>query len=243
MKQYSFSIAVEVLEQFKEVLPVNRSKKILRNYLLNEYKLPETLEELQNKVEETIVQPYWMTDAEIARLDYLVYQCSEKGFSVSKSAIMRDIISDLVQRYKDNPIAKSKQHRQTFKVPIGTKQRLSKLINDRSLTYELSSFIMEGYIPSNDFPTMRNQEQEDLNFKTDIEVFDRMDEVSQEYGFKKGGRAKIFRDALKQFEQSIQSNPPRISALEQELKYLLKEYKDIEDVSVIREQVEKFLKE
>lgn len=243
MKQYSFNLTTEILDKFKELIPIYRSRKILRNYLLNEYQLPESISDLDKPVTETIVQPYWMTDAEISKLDHLVYQGREKGFDVSRSSIMRDVMNRLVQLYEDNPIQKSKQHRQTFKVPAGTKQRLYSLIDKRSLTYELSSFIMEGYIPSNNFPSMRNQEQEDLNFKSDIEVFDRLDEIATEYGFKKGGRAKIFRDALKQFEQSIQSNPPRISALEQELKYLLKEYKDIEDVSVIREQVEKFLKE
>lgn len=243
MKQYSFSFSPLMLEDFKKVLSANKSKKILRNFLLNEYELPESLSDLQQAVTDTVIQPYWMTESEINKLDRLIKQAKIKDYSINRSSIMRDIMKDLIERYKNNPIKKSEQHRQTFKVPIGTKKRLSLLIQDGELTYELSSFIMEGYIPSNDFPSMRNQEQEDLNFKTDIEVFDRMDEISSEYGFKKGGRAKIFRDALSHFETLLQSNPPKKAALKQELKYILNEYKNIENVPVIQEEISKYLKE
>lgn len=243
MKQYSFSFSSNVLEDFKKVLPVNRSKKILKTYLLNEYELPGLLTELQEAVNDTVVQPYWMSEAEITKLDRLIKQAKTKGYSINRSSIMRDIMKNLVERYQDNPIQKSEQHRQTFKVPSGTKKRLSLIVEDRELTYELSSFIMEGYIPSNDFPSMRNQEQEDLNIQSDIEVFNKMDKISSEYNFKKGGRAKIFRDALSQFESSLQSNPPKKAALQQDLKYILDEYKKVEDVPVIQEEISKYLEE
>ncbi|MCM3113630.1 hypothetical protein [Lederbergia lenta] len=243
MKQYSFNFSFEVLEEFKKLLPVNRSKKILKKYLLNEYVLSESLNDLQEIISETVIQPYWMTEAEIIKLDRLIKQAKTKGYSINRSAIMRDVMNNLVDRYRNKPIQKSKQHRQTFKVPKGIKERLSLLIEDGELTYELSSFIMDGYVPSNDFPSMRNKDQEDLNFKTDIEVFDKMDEISSEYGFKKGGRAKIFRDALNQFEAWLESDPPKKAALKQELKYILTEYKNVENISIIKEEINKYLKE
>ncbi|MGG3641431.1 hypothetical protein [Bacillus gobiensis] len=243
MKQYSFSFSPGMLEEFKKILPANRSKKILKNYLLNEYELPESLTDLQQAVHNTVIQPYWMSEAEITKIDRLIKQAKSKGSTINRSSVMRDIMKDLIERYKDNPIQKGEQHRQTFKVPYGTKKRLALLVEEGNLTYELSSFIMEGYIPSNEFPSMRNQKQEDLNFSTDIEVFNKMDEIATEYGFKKGGRAKIFRDALNQFEDSLQSEPPKKMALKQELKYILDEYKSIEEISVIREEVSKYLKE
>ncbi|TRZ39234.1 hypothetical protein CEQ21_07650 (plasmid) [Niallia circulans] len=243
MKQYSFNITAVTLEEFKKLLPTHKSKKILKSYLLNEYELPEILSDLQADFEsEKVVQPYWMADDEINKLDLLVKQAKLKDYNLSRSAIMRDIMKNLVELYRNNPIQKSEYGRQTFKVPTGTKKRLSSLIEDRELSYELSSFIMEGYIPSNNFPSMRNQEQENLDFKSDIDVFNKLDEVAEEYGFKKG-RAKIFRDALSQFEKSLQSNPIKKAALKQELKYLLDEYKTIEDVAIIREVISNYLKE
>lgn len=243
MKQYSFSFNPNVLEDFKKTLPVNKSKKMLKNYLLHEYELPESLSELQQVVSSPVIQPYWMSEAEINKLDRLIKQAKIKDYTISRSSIMRDIMKNLIEKYRDNPIQKSDQYRQRFKVPAGTKKRLSLLIEDGELTYELSSFIMDGYIPSNEFPTMRNQEQEDLNFKSDIEVFEKLDEISSEYGFKKGGRAKIFRDALIQFENLLQSNPPKKAALKQELKYILDEYKSVENVPVIKEEINKYLKD
>lgn len=243
MKQYSFSFNPEALEDFKTILPVNKSKKMLKSYLLNDYDLPESLDELQQTVSNPAIQPYWMTEAEINKMDRLIKRANVKGYTINRSSIMRDVMKNLIEKYQDNPIIKSEQYRQRFKVPIGTKKRLSQLIEDGELTYELSSFIMDGYIPSNDFPSMRNQEQEDINFKSDIEVFEKLDEVSSEYGFKKGGRAKIFRDALIQFEALLQSNPPKKAALKQELKYILDEYKNVESVPVIQEEISKYLKE
>ena len=243
MKQYSFSFNPDVLEDFKKTLPVNKSKKMLKNYLLNEYELPESLDELLQAVSNPAIQPYWMTEEEINKIDRLIRHAKLKGYTLNRSSIMRDIMKKLLEKYRDTPIQKSEQYRQRFKVPVGTKNRLSQLIKEGELTYELSSFIMDGYVPSNDFTSMRNQEQEDLNFKSDIEVFEKMDEVSSEYGFKKGGRAKIFRDALVQFEDLLQSNPPKKAALKQELKYILDEYKNVENVPVIQEEISKYLKE
>lgn len=242
MKQYSFSFNPEILENFKKIIPVNRSKKILKNYLLNEYELPESLNELQRATSSTVVQPYWMTEAEINKIDHLIKQAQMKGYAVNRSSVLQDLLKGLIEKYRNNPIQKSEQFRARFKVPTGTKKRLSLLIDDGELTYELSTFIMDGYVPSNDFPSMRNQDQEDFNFQTDIEVFEKMDEIASEYGFKKGGRAKIFRDALFQLENSMQSNSPKKAALKQELQFILDEYKSIEDVSVIKEEISKYLK-
>ncbi|MGG0888934.1 hypothetical protein [Cytobacillus horneckiae] len=242
MKQYSFSFSPEILENFKKIIPVNRSKKILKSYLLNEYELPESLNELQRATSSTVVQPYWMTAAEINKIDHLIKQAQVKGYTVNRSSILQNLMKELIEKYRNNPIQKSEQFRARFKVPTGTKKRLSLLIEDGELTYELSTFIMDGYVPSNEFPSMRNQDQEDFNFQTDIEVFEKMDEIASEYGFKKGGRAKIFRDALFQLETSLQSNSPKKAALKQELQYILDEYKSIEDVSVIKEEISKYLK-
>lgn len=211
--------------------------------MLNEYKLPEALNDLQGGADnEKVIQPYWMNEEEINKLELLVKQAKLKGVNLNHSSIMRDIIKNLVERYRNSPLQKSEYSRQTFKVPVGTKKKLASLIVERELSYELSSFIMEGYIPSNNFPSMRNQEQENLDFKSDLDVFNKLDEVAEEYGFKKG-RAKIFRDALSQFEKSLKLNPIKKATLKQELKYLLDEYKTVEDVSVILEEVSSYLKE
>lgn len=243
MKQYSFSFNPDMLEDFKKIFPSYKSKKILKNYLLNEYELPEILGDFQQTGNNTVIQPYWMTEVEIKKLDHLIKQAKKQGYSINRSALMRNIMENLIHIYRDKPIKKSEQHRQRFKVPAGTKQRLSHLIEDGELTYELSSFIMEAYIPSNSFPSMRNQVQENLNFKSDIEVFDKLDRISSEYGFKKGGRTKIFRDALDQFEKSLQSDPPKKASLKRELKYVLDEYKNIEEIPAIKEEINKYLKE
>ncbi|MGE7817312.1 hypothetical protein ACQKMW_28485, partial [Pseudomonas sivasensis] len=129
MKQYSFNITATTLEEFKKFLPTHKSKKILKNYLLNEYELPEVLNSLQDRAEtEKVIQPYWMNEAEINKLELLVKQAKLKGVNINHSSIMRDIMKNLVERYRNNPIQKSEYSRQTFKVPVGTKTKLASLI-------------------------------------------------------------------------------------------------------------------
>lgn len=240
MKLYSFSFFSGQIEEFNKLLTF-RSKKILRSFLLNEYSLPDSLEDLQRE-SNVEVQPYWMTDAEINKIDLLIGQAKTKGYNISRSAVMRDVIEKLIKRYINNPIQRSEQMRQTFKLPAGTKARIEKLIDEGNLTFELSNFIMDGYVPSNEFPSMRNQEQEDLNFKTSKEVFDKLDDIAEEYGFKKGGRAKIFRDALAKFESIMAEKSPKKMILEQQLQKVIEDYKEIENPSVIKETVNKYLK-
>ena len=239
MKQFSFSFNEDLLNKFKTYLPVNKSKKIFRNYFLNEYQLPKSLSNLQKEIKEPVIQPYCMTDAEIVKLDRLVQQAEKDGFTINRSAIMRDILNDLVLKYQHSPLEKSEQHTQRFQIPIGTKERLSLLIDERDLTYELSTFIIDHYNPSGEFPILR--EKEEFNFKTDIEIFKKLDDVALQYDFKKGGRSKVFRDALLQFETLLQAAPPKKKILKQELEYVIDKYKSIEDVETIREEIEKYL--
>lgn len=242
MKQYSFSFSPKQIEEFNKLLSF-RSKKILRSFLLNEYVLPENLEDLQRQETNVEVQPFWMTDAEINKIDFLIEEAKRKGYTLSRSALMRDIIHRLIERYRNNPVQIAEQMRQTFRLPVGTKARIEKLIDGKSLTFELSNFIMDGYVPSNDFPSMRNTEQENLNFKTNKEVFDRLDEIAAQYGFKKGGRAKIFRDALTQFEHLMAENPPKKTILNHQLQKVIENYKEIEEPNVIKETINKYLKD
>jgi hypothetical protein len=56
---------------------------------------------------------------------------------------MRVVIQKLIERYRNNPIQKSEQIRQTFKLPAGTKARIEKLIDEGNLTlsYQTLSWI------------------------------------------------------------------------------------------------------
>lgn len=241
LKYYSFSFTSGQIEQFNQLLTF-RSKKILRNYLLHEYTLPDSPKELQRE-SNVKIHYFWLNEEEILKIDYLIEQAKNQGYSISRSAVMRDVIRNLILRYKDNPIKHKELMRQRFKIPEGTKIRIEKLIKEGALTFELSNFIMDGYVPSNNFPSIRNQKQEDLNFKTNIEVFEKLDEIANDYGFKKGGRAIIFRDALAQFETLIADNSPKKTILEQQLKKIIEDYKGIEEPSVIKEKVSEYLKD
>lgn len=242
MKLYSFSFSPGMINDFNQVIPLYKGKKIFRNFLLNEYKIPDNIDDLI-KEENVEVQPYRMTDSEIEKIDQLISESASKGIRLNRSVVMRSVFNELINKYKDSPIVPSEQKAQRFKVPSGTIAKLNNLLgSNANRTFELSSFIMEDYVPSNDFPSVRNEKQEDLFFQTDIEVFDKMDEYANEYNFKRGGRTKIFRDAVTQFIKSLESDSPKKAELEQRLKRIIEEYKQIEDMDLIKENIEKYLK-
>lgn len=242
MEIYSFSLPPELLVEFNKVIPPYRGKKIFRNFLLNEYQLPENIAELL-KEDNVEIQPYRMTDEEIDKINDLINQSALKGIRVNRSVIMRSVIKEIINKYKASPIIISEQKAQRFKVPVGTISSLNKLLgSNANRTFELSSFIMEDYVPSNVFPSVRNEQQEDLFLQTDIEVFEKLDDYAAEYNFKRGGRAKIFRDSVIQFIKTLENGSPKKAQLDQKIKRVIEEYKQIENIDSIKENIEKYLK-
>ena len=237
----SFSLNKGTIEKYQSIIPSSKSKKIIRNFLLNEYVLPNELDQLPKKVHNVEICTIRLNEAELNKMNYLLLLAKNRGVELKKSALMRNVYEQLINQYEGQKIEQSQQHRQTFKVPSGTKKRLSALVKERTRTYELATFIMEEYRPSNKFTSMRGQEQEGFDFKTDIEVFEKMDRISEEYGFKKGGRAKIFRDALLQFEQKLQESTPFEKELEQRLLTIIEEYKAVTDKAIIQAKINKYL--
>ncbi len=241
MELCSYNIPSMLIKDFKKVIPPYKGKKIFRSYLLNEYSLPSSLDDFQKEIVDPEVHPFRMSKEEINKIDLLLRNAEKIGYSISKSALMRDILTCLVDQYRNKPIEVSEQKKQRFYIPKGSKKRISNLISNRNLTFELSNFIVEQYIPSGNFSSMRNQEQEDFTFKTDMYVFEVLDEIAKSYGFKKGGRAKVFRDAIQEFEKNLVQNSPKKNILKQELQNILEQYKEIEEPEVIKESLKKYL--
>lgn len=237
----SFSLNSGTIEKYQSIIPVSKSKRIFKDFLLNDYELPNELDRLAERVTDVEVHVMRLSAAELTKIENLLLTAKNRGTELSKSALMRNIFEQLISAFEGKDMQPIEYHRQTFKVPVGTKQRLSRLVKDRTRAYELSRFIIDEYKPSNSFPSMRGQEQEGFDFKADIEVFGLLDDIADEYGFKKGGRAKIFRDALTQFEQYLNDNQVKDMELELKLQNVIEEYKHIQDKSIIKEKVAKYL--
>ncbi|MEH6943104.1 hypothetical protein [Bacillus sp. JJ722] len=238
MKLYSFSFPKGMIEKYQELIPPSKNKKVFRDFLFNKYSLPTSLETLQERMTNVEIYPIRMNDQEIGQIDHFISQANSTEF-ISRSAIVRDVYQMIIEHYKSNPLTPSETKRQTFKVPIGTKRNLSHYIEDGYRSYELSSFILESYVPSNDFPSIRGQATEGLDFISEIEVFDYLDQIAEEYSFK-SGRTKLFRDAMTQFQEYIQENSPKKAMLELKLEQLLEDYSKIVTKEEILNKVYEF---
>ena len=238
MKLYGINFIPGTIKEYQELIPSHKSKRIFRNYLLNEYSLPEDLSKLTT-ISDGEVYPIRMNDIEIKKVEDLILFSKNKGFNVSRSAIIRDIYNNLINQYKNNPIPEGKKKRQNFSVKSGTKEALAKIINEGERTYELSSFIMEGYVPNiqNIKSGTRGQEKEVLVFLTDEEVFDKLDNIAADLNIK-AGRPKVFRDAVQQFLEVMEHKEMQ---LQQELESVINRYKEISDPMKIKEKIDEYL--
>ncbi|MEY8742856.1 hypothetical protein AB9M62_25670 [Bacillales bacterium AN1005] len=240
MKNYHFNLSLSLLKALKTITSSHIGRTAFRNYLLYEYALNKEIDlELdQSKYSSYTIR---LRDVEINKINLIISKANQNSWNIDRSQVLNDIISKFSEKIKENPLSKPEIHKQRFSIPAGTKERLGNFLLDGTLVNELSSFILDEYKPTNDFKSMRSQEQEEIFVVTDKEVFDKLDEYATSFGFQKGGRAKMFRNALLNFEEKLMEDSPKKLILCQELERIILEFKKIEDIDNIRGVVNSYL--
>ncbi|WP_437834579.1 hypothetical protein ACQRXC_29190 (plasmid) [Niallia taxi] len=240
MKNYSFKLSLNLLKSLKVITSNHIGRTAFRNYLLYEYELAK---EIDVNLDESTYTFYTLRlrDVEINKINLIISKAKQNGLNFDRSQVLNDIISKFNKTIKNNPLSKPEIHKQRFSIPAGTKERLGNFLLDGTLINELSSFILDEYKPTNEFSSMRSQDQEDIFVVTDKEVFDKLDEYAASFGFQKGGRAKLFRNALLNFEEKLAEDSPKKLILSQELERIILEFKKIEEIDKIKNMINNYL--
>src|SRR6476620_811945 len=164
MKQVSFSLFPGQAESFKSKVNSSVQSKILRNYVLNEYQLPENLS-IFNEGDKKGLKPekFLFDEYSDDRLNELVKTIREAGFKANRSSLMRHIMNQLLEKLEkqNDSLPKEREVRHSsFYFEKGTKEVLEQYIPFRDRNVAIERFILEEYSPSTNHSYLLDKPEE-----------------------------------------------------------------------------------
>lgn len=254
----SFVLRKGQIERFNQVVPESLRSRLLRKFILNEYELPTDGSELVSLFteplqEESEVYPFRLSEEVLERLDFLVNKVNkygEKGLAspktVNRSAIMRDIMDRIIEKYEKNPVSERKWKMKLIRyVPSRHKQLLKKYIDQREISAVLEDFILEEYkgpsVPAKELKRIPEEETEDLmiTISEDVEEYLK-DMISQHYDKDKVKLTHILRDAINQMVKKLEDENPQKKALELRLKHTIEKLMQYSTPEEVQELLENY---
>lgn len=99
MKQVMFTLFKGQEERYRSLVEDSMQAKVLRNYLLNEYKLPQDLTVFsKGDTKNTKNGKFYFDDFTNEKLNSCVAEVKGKGYKANRSSIMRHVIEQLIQK-------------------------------------------------------------------------------------------------------------------------------------------------
>lgn len=246
MKRYSFNFEKQQLEQFNKIMASGKRSRVIRDYILEEYHLPEDIGQLAEVPAETLVYPFLLTEKASDMLDYFVEQAHQKGFvDVNRSSIMREVLIQVLSKQGNTP-QKRMLKKATFLLEKGTLDLLDQYIdfNDRLPTIE--KFILEDYQPpieNLEQLKVRPKESEKYRVDMDTVAMDKLDQVVNQVNIKGVKRTAVMRDVIHQFLKKLSQQQPNEILLERQLKQTIEQYNEVAGPEKVKEVIEKYYRQ
>lgn len=246
MKQVSFSLFPEQEAKFKALVEGSIQGKILRNYLLNEYKLPEDLSLInQGDKKDLKISKFYFDDATNEWLNELVKIVRDKGFTANRSSIMRDVIDKLISKLKSNIEVLPKDRKlihSTFYFERGTKEILEKLISFRNRNAIIERFILEEYTLKNKTHLLDKPiEPEQIRLSIDSAAINKLDEIVKDLNIKGLSRAALMRNVVDELITTISKTDAKNLIVERQLYQSLQEYQRIHGFDKLKETISTYI--
>lgn len=252
-----FNLMKTDVAEYIELVPSFKRSRTLRKFLLEEYQLPTKEESLHSFFEEpnkedTIVYTYIFDEVSLQRIDELVNMVNSHEIAknyphkTNRSAVMRDVLKELNKYCRQHPVTKSKIVKKSFRVPVGTIEKMSAHIPQKERNATIEEFVLEEYEgPIKAASEMKKRVPggtEVMYVELAEEVYEKLDQYVNEIG-QGVKQSAIMRDVLEQMIQKFEKDSPRIMALEENLKHTLRDFKKIADPQDIKNKINKYLKE
>lgn len=244
--QISFVFKKGQVEAYNRVIPASKRSRILRQYTINQYQLPneKQLKKMikESKDMEKEVYPFHMDEFSLTRLDGFVKQLSEYGSDVSRSLIMRDILEQIIEKYTNNPLSlETKSIKKLFHVPVGTKKKLAQYIADRDRTATFDDFILNEYsgpsLPAKELKKKPKEGSETVMLSLDEDSIEYLDALAEANEVK---RAHILRDVVSQLLEKLEKENPIKKSLEYQLKKTISELEQHASADEIMEVISEY---
>lgn len=248
MKQVSFSLFDGQAAIFRKRVQPSIQSKMLRKYILSDYKLPSNLEDLSQEPDkkQLKVEKFYFDDNTNLHLDELVNRVKAKGFKANRSSLMRDIMKQIIENLKTNeqvsPTKRELKH-SSFYFEKGTKDSLEQLISFRDRNAVIEHFILEEYTPSHEYSIIMEKplDVESMRISINKEAFNRLDQFVNELGTKKITRTSLMRDVVKQLITKLSHTDSRKIIVEKKLDAAIVEFEKVFGSELLKEKLESYI--
>ncbi|MBX9997309.1 hypothetical protein [Priestia aryabhattai] len=261
MKQVSFSLFPGQESKYKSLIPASLQSKMLRNYILNEYKLPEDLT-VYDKADKQVEKPtkFHFDETTNTKLNDLVREVKAQGYAANRSSIVRHIIGELTNKlleegpveFEEDDISTEKESlternpiRLNFYFQRGTKDLLDKYIPFRDRNATIESFILNEYEMGEmsvikDAPTDREQ----ICIRADEKAFDKLDAIANKINDSDVTRTALMRDVVHQLISKLANSDSRLLLSEKKLNDSISEIVNVsgaqQAVKMLESYIEKY---
>ena len=246
MKQVSFSLFPGQAEVYKSLVDSSVQSKILRNYVLNEYQLPDELSIINEGDKKGLKPEKFLFDEHTDdRLNELVKSVREAGYKANRSSLMRHIMNQLHEKLKkqDDSLPKQREIRHSmFYFEKGTKEVLEQFVPFRDRNAVIERFILEEYEPTDNQAILleKPEEPEQVRISIDADAFDKLDRYVDQIKTKGITRTALMRDVVNQLIGKLSKSDARKLIAEKRLQNALQEFKNTFGNEVLRERLEEY---
>ncbi|MED5052578.1 hypothetical protein P9850_12195 [Anoxybacillus rupiensis] len=211
-KMMSFSFRKGQIEKYREVVPKSGylRSRLLRKFILEEYSLPEPSEYIKVfkdvKNEDTEIYPFHMNEKVLNRIHELANEVKQRaGVTVSSSAIMRDVMDRVIEKYQDANVRERNWKRIVVYVSDEAREFLHEHIDERQIVYCFEDFLDKKYTGPNAPVKELKQRVSNpvpLTLTIDQRIYDDLKEMAEEQG-QKVKTSHILRNAINQMIEDI----------------------------------------
>ncbi|PPA68674.1 hypothetical protein [Jeotgalibacillus proteolyticus] len=246
MKRVSFSLVPGQVEQYKALVDASLQSRILRNYILNEYQLPEDLRDINIGDRQGLKPlPFHFDEFTDERVNELVKHIQKHGCKANRSTLMSHILTQLIQKLslQSQGLPKDRVMRHSsFYFERGTRELIEKFIPFRDRNAMIERFILEDYQPRKQNPILFDKpvEPEAMRISIAAEAFDKLDQKVSEIGTKAVTRTSLMRDVIEQLIEKLSNSDARKLIAEVRLKHALDDYKSRFGEDVLKEQLQQY---
>lgn len=246
MKQVSFSLLPRQAGTYKSLVDSSMQSKILRNYILHEYQLPEQLSIINEGDKKGLkLEKFLFDEPTNIRLNELVKYVRKNGYIVNRSSLMRHILSQLITNLKKNSTIPPKERAVrplNFYFKKGTKEVLEQFVSFRNRNAVIERFILEDYKPSDVQHLLdKPKELEQMRIGVDRTAIEKLDEFVENIAQKGVTRTALMRDVVEKIIAKLSNTDTRKLIAETRLQNALFEYEQAFGKDVLREQLYKYV--
>lgn len=247
MKRYGFSLLPSQEEEFQNLLDKSMRSRSLRQYITQDYSLPENLDELSHPVDGVKPVPLYLDDVTNERLNELVEIAKKSGaLRVNRSSLMRNILDNLIKDVKAGH--EFAEERETKGINLylesGTMDLLQEFIPFRDRNAAIELFIMKDYKLTDNLAKLRakpvNTEQKYVALGK--EAIELLDGYVSKLGDKDISRMSILRDVIEKIVEKFSKQSFQTLVADRQLYRAMQSYEQVYSRDALRESVESYFK-